>query len=75
MRVMKKAKMKIVKCVICQQPCEPWPRIRGEEPPRGYGNNPWPVRRKGRCCDECNARFVIPLRIVMLNKEGSTPNE
>lgn len=29
----------------------------------GYGNNPAPVKEKGRCCDECNATVVIPKRI------------
>ena len=30
----------------------------------GFGNNPWPVdkRTDARCCDDCNARIVIPAR-------------
>ena len=20
----------------------------------GYGNNPWPISKTGRCCNECN---------------------
>ena len=28
----------------------------------GYGNNPWPVKEEGRCCDDCNWEFVVPLR-------------
>jgi len=29
----------------------------------GFGNNPDPVRLKGRCCDNCNTGVVIPMRI------------
>lgn len=32
----------------------------------GFGNNPWPVKDSGCCCDECNSRVVIPARIAML---------
>ncbi len=42
--------------------------ICGEES-KGYGNNPDPVKHDGRCCDACNAKFVIPARIAAL--EGS----
>ena len=42
-------------CVICHQPFE------------GYGNNAEPVA-EGRCCDECNAKVVIPARIEEINK-------
>ena len=41
--------------VICHQPFE------------GYGNNAEPVA-EGRCCDECNAKVVIPARIEEMNK-------
>lgn len=27
-----------------------------------YGNDPWPVRAEGRCCDKCNWTVVIPER-------------
>lgn len=40
----------IHKCCICGKEFE------------GYGNNPWPLKEEGRCCDECN-RFVIEARI------------
>ena len=43
------------KCVICHKPFE------------GYGNNAEPVA-EGRCCDECNAKVVIPARIEEMNK-------
>lgn len=29
----------------------------------GYGNNPSPVKEKGRCCDKCNMEVVIPKRL------------
>lgn len=29
----------------------------------GYGNNPDPVKKQGRCCDECNNKKVIPARL------------
>lgn len=29
---------------------------------KGYGNNPRPVKKEGRCCDECNRNVVIPAR-------------
>lgn len=33
----------------------------------GYGNNPAPVKTEGVCCDYCNARVVIPTRILLKN--------
>lgn len=38
-------------CCICGEPIE------------GYGNNPYPVKEDGRCCDACNIKFVIPARL------------
>ena len=29
----------------------------------GYGNNPDPVKKEGRCCDDCNNTKVIPARL------------
>lgn len=40
-------------CIICGEEFE------------GYGNNPTPVTEKGRCCDACNLKFVIPARLEM----------
>ena len=35
----------------------------------GYGNNPEPIRKVGRCCDECNQSLVIPARLAeVINK-------
>ena len=36
--------------------------ICGEES-LGFGNNPAPYKEKGKCCDSCNIKFVIPARI------------
>jgi hypothetical protein len=44
----------------------------------GYGNNPWPVSRKGQCCDDCDARMVIPARLRQLGfseKDSKTVGE
>ena len=35
----------------------------------GYGNNPYPVKTKGRCCDICNNMYVIPMRMGFKIKE------
>ena len=40
-----------MKCIICGKEA-------GE-----YGNNPAPITEVGRCCDECNGRLVVPLRL------------
>lgn len=29
----------------------------------GYGNNPYPYKEDGRCCSDCNIRYVIPARL------------
>ena len=29
----------------------------------GWGNNPYPVKDSGECCDECNWDKVIPARL------------
>ena len=34
----------------------------------GNGNNPRPVKKQGVCCDECNAKWVIPARMAEINK-------
>jgi hypothetical protein len=33
---------------------------------QGYGNNPYPVREDGECCDSCNTLIVIPARILRI---------
>ena len=32
----------------------------------GYGNNPDPIKKYGRCCDECNADQVVPARLELI---------
>ena len=39
------------KCCICKKPY------------KGFGNNPSPVKEKGRCCDTCNTGVVMPMRV------------
>lgn len=45
-------------CCICGEPLE------------GYGNNPEPFMDadEGQCCDACNLKFVIPLRIDLMRE-------
>ena len=41
----------------------------------GYGNNPYPLCDvndcDGRCCNECDNKYVIPSRIIMVYKGKS----
>lgn len=37
----------------------------------GFGNNAQP-HTPGRCCDECNATVVIPMRIAALQAAKAT---
>jgi len=37
----------------------------------GYGNNPAPIRASV-CCDECNLKIVVPLRIYQSTKEPTS---
>lgn len=34
-----------------------------------WGNNPYPVKEDGRCCDICNSTVVIPARINKLQSK------
>ena len=47
---------KKIKCVFCKLEI------------KGYGNNPSPIRERGRCCDDCNLKMVIPIRLRGLTK-------
>lgn len=29
----------------------------------GWGNNPYPIRQDGRCCDQCNQDVVVRARL------------
>ena len=30
----------------------------------GWGNDPWPVKMEGECCDECNNNQVLAARLA-----------
>jgi hypothetical protein len=30
---------------------------------KDYGHNPWPLKKSGRCCEQCNWDKVIPARL------------
>lgn len=49
-----------MKCCICGQGIG------------SYGNNPWPVKGSGECCDLCNMTVVLQARIKQMDekKEG-----
>lgn len=53
------------KCCICNKKFE------------GLGNNPYPIFTKGVCCDECNSKIVIPIRIEIqkIKEEERNKNE
>ena len=56
MKEQNKQKKPKFKCCICKKVKE------------GYGNNPNPYMFHGRCCDECNRLYVIPLRINLMSQ-------
>lgn len=33
----------------------------------GYGNNPIPIRKKRKCCNECDSKLVTAYRIIELD--------
>lgn len=38
-----------------------------------YGNNPEPASSEGICCDDCNFKIVLPMRLKRMkggNKNG-----
>ena len=54
-------------CCICNKP------VDENLAPDGtvywnQGNNPWPYKTDGVCCDACNWRWVVPLRMSMHNE-------
>ena len=49
-------KDKVLRCCICGNPII-----------NSHGNNPSPARDKGRCCDDCNFTYVIPIRIAAMS--------
>jgi len=57
---------KKVKCVICGN------KIKDRD-----SNNPRPVKYEGRCCDDCDKTYVLPMRVSRvkqgLNARGDQP--
>ena len=49
--------MKKNKCCLCEKEF------------KGFGNNPDPLNKQGRCCDECNLLKVIPKRLEEIRKK------
>jgi len=45
-------------CVLCLHPIT-----------EQFGNNPWPLSEKGRCCDDCN-QLVILARLARLSPKN-----
>ena len=43
-------------CCLCGKKCE-----------NEFGNNAWPLKDNGKCCDECNITKVVPARMEMMN--------
>lgn len=43
-------------CIFCNKEFE------------GFGNNPDPIAKEGRCCDRCNNNKVIPMRIKVIKR-------
>ena len=48
-------------CIICTDEILPQP-ISGWD----KGHNPYPVKDKGRCCEDCNSTIVVPVRLTGL---------
>jgi len=46
-----------MRCVIC-----------GKKIEDGRGNNPYPVKKEGQCCNDCNAMYVVKARFEALLK-------
>lgn len=32
----------------------------------GYGNNPWPLKEKGKCCNSCNKDVILARLALMI---------
>lgn len=55
-------KIETYTCCICGEKCV------------GFGNNPYPLRERGRCCDLCNMQ-VIKARMELLCKKLNEAKE
>jgi hypothetical protein len=59
--------MKVIpSCSICRGP------LYAGNPQWKGGNNAQPVN-DGRCCDDCNAMFVVPARIANMREDKEDP--
>ena len=47
-------------CCICKQHME-----------TPFGNNPHPIRKRGKCCEECNTTKVIPARMSLEDRNDT----
>ena len=61
---MNRTRKSVPRCCFCRK------MLIGEDE---FGNNPAPLREKGRCCNECNWQLVIPARMAAIQamKEAS----
>ncbi len=41
----------------------------GQKIDERYANNPWPVRKDGVCCDDCNVDLVVYARLRMYKNQ------
>ena len=55
--------MELKKCCICGKKFD------------GWGNNPYPAREKGECCDKCNWEIVIPMRMLLYKGQRKEKGE
>lgn len=37
---------------------------------KGFGNDPFPLRKNGRCCDSCNLQYVTLVRYLLLQSKA-----
>ena len=51
--------MKLIKCCICGKNFV------------GYGNNPYPVKTTGKCCNLCDNTVVLVARIQQIMQDRS----
>ena len=52
------------KCCLCGRECE-----------NEWGNNPWPLAKKGVCCDECNDRVTAARLSAITGEDIDTLTE
>lgn len=39
-----------------------------------YGNSPHPIMVKGKCCNECNNKLIIPYRLMEVKANRNNKN-